>query len=78
MLVMFLMTEGFLPSFVILYNSNLDRPLVARKTIGVLRKELKAWEDSLGVKKASIDDNKAYLVCTWPCTFYSQYLNYAP
>lgn len=48
--------------FVILYNSNLDRPISTRKTLGELRKELKAWEDSLTVKKTLIDDNSAYLV----------------
>jgi hypothetical protein len=38
-------------SWVMLYNSNLDRSLANRKSKADLRKELKKWEDDMSRKK---------------------------
>ena len=53
----------FRSSWVMLYNSNLDRSLANRKSKAELRKELKKWEDEMSKKKkAVIFDVKEYQV----------------
>lgn len=50
-------------SYVLIYNSNLDRAEHLRKSITELRRDLKTWEDNLSVKKSGVDDVQGYMVC---------------
>ena len=53
----------FRSSWVMLYNSNLDRSLANRKSKAELRKDLKKWEDEMSKKKKTvIHDVREYQV----------------